>query len=165
MAKKSEDQRKQVFEAAFELAARQGWRRVRLTDIAEEAGLSLAELRGLFGSKLGILEGFSRWVDEQVLKGTPTPATEGEEESVRDRLFEILMRRFDVLQPFKEGIAALARDMGGEGPVGLVSGWMHLVRSMEWMLEAAGAGNGGPGGRLKAKALAAKKGGPGQTVK
>ena len=156
MVSKADKAKQQVFEAAFALAAQKGWRRVTLSDIAEAAGITLADLRELFGSKLRILEGFAKWVDEKVLEETP-PVAEAEMagESVRDRLFDILMRRFDVLQPFKEGIAALARDMGGEGPAGLLSGWAHLVQSMEWMLEAAGAGNAGPGARLRAKALAA----------
>lgn len=156
MVSKSEKARQQVFEAALTLAAQKGWRRVSLSEIAEAAGTTLADLRAMFGSKLRILEGFAEWVDEKVLAETP-PSAEADMagETVRDRLFDILMRRFDVLQPYKDGIAALARDMGGEGPAGLLSGWAHLVQSMEWMLEAAGAGGTGPGARLRAKALAA----------
>ena len=90
--------------AAFDLAARLGWRYVTLADIAEEAGMSLAELYALYPSKDAIVAGFGRMVDDQVLSGTEPPS---EEESVKDRLFDVLMRRFDAMTPHKDGIAAI----------------------------------------------------------
>ena len=94
-----------IIDAALTLAAARGWRRTGLADIAAEAGVTLAELRGAFPSKASILNGLIRRTDTLVLAmGT----VEGS--SVRDRLFDLLMRRFDVLQPHRDAVSAIVRD-------------------------------------------------------
>src|ERR1700730_6157190 len=84
--------------AALELAARQGWRRTGLAEIAAEAGLKLHEAYALHRSKAAILGAFTRRIDREVLAGAGAPE---EGESTRDRLFDTLMRRYDALKPYK----------------------------------------------------------------
>jgi len=138
-----------VVRAAFDLAARLGWRHVSLADIAGESKLSLAELYGRYRSKTGILIAFARTIDAAVLAGGGAPQ---EDESVRDRLFDALMRRFEALGPYKEGLAAILRD-GAGGPAALLCGGAGLLRSMAWTLESAGVGSNGIKGRLRTKGL------------
>ncbi len=52
------------------LAASQPWEQIELTEIAAEAGLTLSQLRGLFPSKLAMLGGLTRMVDDAVLAGS-----------------------------------------------------------------------------------------------
>ena len=148
MAKVS-DKTDPVIRAAFDLAARLGWRHVGLADIAAESKLSLAELYGRYPSKTDILMAFSRTIDATVLAGTGAPS---EDESVRDRLFDALMRRFEALGPYKDGLAAVLRD-GAGGPAALLCGGVSLLRSMAWTLESAGVGSNGLKGRLHTKGL------------
>ena len=75
------------------------------------------------------------------------------DDSPRDRLFDILMRRFDVLAPYKLGLAAILRDMPRDPFAGLCH-LRRLRRSMTAMLEAAGIPSDGCGGQIRAKALA-----------
>jgi len=140
-----------IVQAAFDLAARLGWRHVTLVDIAGEAKLSLAELYAAYGSKNAILAGFSRAIDSQVLAGAEAP---DEEESVKDRLFDALMRRFDAMKPQRDGIAAILRD-GAEGPASMLCGAARLARSMAWTLESVGVSASGPAGAIKTKGLLA----------
>lgn len=140
-----------VIRAAFDLAARLGWRHVGLADIAAESKLGLAELYGRYRSKTDILIGFARDIDAAVLAGAGTPS---EEESVRDRLFDALMRRFEALAPYRDGLAAVLRD-GAGGPAALLCGGASLLRSMAWTLESAGVGSNGLKGRLRTKGLLA----------
>ena len=137
--------------AAFELAARLGWRHVTLAEIAQEAGMSLADLHASFPSKEAILAGFARMIDDAVLSGAEAPA---EDETIKDRLFDVLMRRFDAMKPYKDGIAAILRG-GAGGPFAIACGLQRLQRSMAWSLEAAGVNSSGPAGQLKAKGLGA----------
>jgi|TARA_Y100000294_G_scaffold162107_2_gene167010 AcrR family transcriptional regulator len=137
-----------IITAALALAAGRGWRRVRLADIADEAGVTLAELRGAFSSKAAIVNGFIRRTDERVLAAGPAEGS-----SARDRLFDVLMRRFDVLQPDKEAVAMIVRDALCNPLAALCHGPQLLV-SMAWMLEAAGLSAAGPAGMLRAKGLA-----------
>ena len=141
-----------LYAAAMRAAAGIGWRRTRLADIAEEAGLSLAELHARYTSKEALLDGFFRHIDRTVLAGAQQSADE--DTSYRDRLFDILMQRFDALNPYKDGLRAVVRDAGGGGIAELVCGGCRLLRSMRWMLEAAGINTAGWLGGLRVKGLA-----------
>lgn len=145
------DPRDALIDAALSLAARQGWRGTTLADVAAEAGMGLAEAHGLAGSRAGILAAFVHRVDAAVLAGT---GPELASEPPRDRLFDVLMRRFEALKPHRDGLRAILLSER-EDPVALACGGLRLLRSMGWMLEAAGLGGTGFAGRLRVKGLAA----------
>jgi AcrR family transcriptional regulator len=131
-----------LVDAALALAERQGWRRTGLAEIAAEAGVSLAEAYALHRGKGAILRAFQRRIDQTALAGL------GRERgaSARERLFDLLMRRFDALKPHKAAVRAILRDSVGQ-PVSIL-GLVGLERSMRWMLEAAEIRTGGCAGRL-----------------
>lgn len=139
-----------VIEEALRLAAERGWNDLALADIAAAAKLSLGDLYAIFPSKAAILAAFSRNIDRQVLAGTDA----GESETPRDRLFDVLMRRFDALTPYRDGLAALARDARRD-PTLALSGAGQLLGSMAAMLEAARISSSGIGGQIRTKGLAA----------
>ena len=58
-----------IYSAAMQVAARIGWRKARLADIAEEAGLSLAGLHDRYDSKQALLDGLVRHIDRIVPEG------------------------------------------------------------------------------------------------
>jgi AcrR family transcriptional regulator len=122
-----------VIDAAMALFATRDFAKVGLADIAEEAGVSLSALRELYDGKLAIVADFSRRIDQAVLEGGPA-----EGETPRDRLFEILMRRFDALGPHKAAVRSLARAARRDLCLGR---FLHKNsrRSQSWMLVAAGA--------------------------
>ncbi len=130
-----------LIDAALRLAARQGWRRTGLAEIAAEAKLTLPQAYALHRSKGGILRAFIRGIDSAVLEGAATSA-----DSARERLFDTLMRRFDALKPHREALRAIARDSIGH-PSALL-GMPVLGRSMGWMLEASGISSAGCRGRV-----------------
>jgi AcrR family transcriptional regulator len=142
--------RERLFEAALKLAALQGWADTSMADIAEEAGVGLAEARRLFPSKLHLLAGWIAHVDEQVL----APGIDDlADEPVRDRLFDLLMRRFDALKPHRKGLAAIARELARDP---LSAGCLAagpVRRSLEWTLAAARAEGSGPFAPLLVKGL------------
>ncbi len=135
---KKADAVQDIITAAIHLAAERGWRPLTLSEIAAEAGVGLAELYRHFASKDAILDGFSRLVDEAMLaEGPADPA-----DSARDRLFDLLMRRFDALQAHRAGIVAIAGELRRD-PVGTAAHLPQLERSMRWTLEAAGLDTAG----------------------
>ena len=95
-----------VVDALMALAAERGWLAVSLADIAERAGLSLADLHDQYPSKSAILAAYRESLDVAVLRGDPLDR----EASSRDRLFDVVMRRFDAMQPHRDGIRAVLRD-------------------------------------------------------
>ena len=146
--RKPVDPARRVIERTLGLAAERGWRRVGLADIAAAAKLPLVELYRLYPSRSAILGAFVRHIDEAVLaKG------EAEGETARERLFDLLMRRFEALRPYREGVGAILRDCGGD-PFSLLCGGARLKRSLAWTLEAAGLGSHGLLGKARLKGLA-----------
>lgn len=138
-----------LVDAALKLAAARPWAQVTLGEIAAEAGLSLAELHEAAPSKSHVIRAFLKRVDAAVLAG-PAPDLS---EPARDRLFDVLMRRFDALKPHKAAVASIVDGLTRD-PVQALCGWPALLRSMSWMLEAAGLDASGIKGALRARGLA-----------
>ncbi|HKX08371.1 MAG TPA: helix-turn-helix domain-containing protein [Stellaceae bacterium] len=140
--------RDRILDAALALAEREGWRKASLGAIAQEAGVPLHEFYGEFRSRAAILGALMARTDAAVLAGTAA----GSEDSGRDRLFDVLMRRFDAMKPHRAALKAIARDLGTDPPTALCSAPAFL-RSMAWMLEAAGLSSAGIRGRMRVRAL------------
>ncbi len=140
-----------AIEAALELAAARGWRRVALTDVAGAAGLTLVELYRVSPSKAALLAGYARRLDEQMLTGEEEGAAE---EPPRDRLFEVLMRRFESMRPHRDGLAAILADLPTD-PLAALCTLPGFARSMAWALVAAGLSPRGLCGLARIKVLGA----------
>ncbi|MGQ0675700.1 MAG: TetR family transcriptional regulator [Rhodospirillales bacterium] len=139
-----------ALEAAMRLTQSRGWRNVTLAGVAAECGMKLDELYRLYPSRAALLAGFQRLIDGRVLAAGVVEADAG---SARDRLFEVMMRRYEALLPYREAITSIAADAPRD-PLALLCLAGPMRRSMAWMLEAAGISAGGPPGLLKAKGLA-----------
>jgi len=147
MAKRP-DRAARIVDAALALAAREGWRSSSLAAIASEARMSVLELYAIYRSKAAILDAFHRRVDAAALAGSGGDP----DERPRDRLFDIVMRRFDALTLHKAAVAAIARDAMAD-PLAALCGVPALINSMGWMLEAAGVSTSGWIGRARVKLL------------
>jgi len=140
--------RERLIAAALSLASEQGWRRVSMAEIAETAGLSLAETYAIARSKPAILAVLRRQIDEAMLAGGSVSG-----DAPRDRLFDVLMRRFEAMRPYRTGLRAILRDsVGSPALLGMLPG---LLRSMGWTLTAAGLPASGCRGRLARRLVAA----------
>jgi AcrR family transcriptional regulator len=140
-----------IIDAALGLIATEGWRGVSLAAIAAAAGLPILQVYRIFRSKQAILQGLFRRVDEIVLVEPPTAELD---ERPRDRLFDLLMRRFDALQPHKAALDVLGRELPSDPVTALCAG-ASLLRSMRWMLEAADIPTSGVRGAVAVRLAAA----------
>jgi AcrR family transcriptional regulator len=144
--------RDRVLDVFLGLIAERGYGNVSLSDVGEAAGLGRTELYRLYPDKLALVAGFMARIDGEVLAGTPEAADP--EETVRDRLFDMLMRRFDALKPHRTALNAIRRAGLRDPLMALVLG-PSLMRSMAAMLEAAGVPARGVPGAVRQNALAA----------
>jgi AcrR family transcriptional regulator len=136
-----------IIDALMRLLASHSFARIGLAEIAGEAGASLGELREAFPGKLSILAAFARQIDRVVLDGGP-----GEGDTPRDRVFDVMMRRFDALAPYKEAIRNVARAARCDLCLAAFLD-RNATRSMRWMLVAARADRPGLLGALAVKGL------------
>jgi AcrR family transcriptional regulator len=139
-----------IVTALLELAGERNWEDISLSEIAARAHVSLATFREFFPSKGAVLSAFVRKIDKEVLDGI---GDELADEPPKERLFDVLMRRLDVLAPYRLGIEGIfewtARD-----PLAAAAINQQVLNSMRFMLEAAGIDSEGPVGALKLQGLA-----------
>lgn len=142
--------RGKIIDALMALLAERPIEEIGFADIAARAGLSLAQCRGEFDSVLSVLAAQVREIDRRVLTA---PDADMVEETRRERLFDVLMRRFEALAPYKAAVRSLARSARRNPALALALNSM-AVRSQQWMLTAADIASGGPRGMIRAQGLA-----------
>ncbi len=150
-AAKPADAKAALRESLLRLTAAGGWRNLSYAEIAKDAGLGLAEAYQAYPSKAAILTGIGRDIDARIFASLDSDPLDG---SPKDRLFDLLMRRFDILNEHRAAYAALAWELPrtpGEG----VALLCQLGQSLTHMLEAAGISASGLRGALRQKGLGA----------
>ena len=147
--------RDKIIAAFLTLLAEKPIERIGFAEIAEASGASLAQLRSEFPSTLAILAAHIKSVDRAVLS---EDFGDVEEEPARERLFDVLMRRIEILAPHREAVRSLMRSARRNPPLALALNGL-AVRSQQWMLTAAGIGASGPRGMIRAQGLATLFGG------
>ncbi|KAB8124255.1 TetR family transcriptional regulator [Komagataeibacter medellinensis] len=135
-----------LLRSALERAALHGWRRTTVVDAARDVGLSLDTARKRFACKTMLLMALGRLADEAAL------VEDGSEGSVREKLFDMLMRRLDVFQQYREGVRAVLRAVPLNPPLAIVLGGA-TVESMKWIADAAGMDTTGLAGAMRLQAL------------
>jgi ubiquinone biosynthesis protein COQ9 len=137
-----------VVAAALKLAETRPWGEIALFDIAREAGVSLLDLKQTIRSKDDILNAFGKAVDDEVLRRSQVNSETGE--GARDRLFGVLMTRFDVLQPYRAALKHIVADIGMTPSLTMFG---RMMRSQQWMLVAAGIPAEDLGGNVRKAGL------------
>ena len=138
-------------DAALDLAAERGWRAVTAGEVAERCGLPASVLGGCGPFRPRLLARLADRVDAGMRDSLDTDAQDPAL-PVRDRLFEALMARIDVLSRHRDGMVAVLRGVPLDPPSGLAA--LPLVgRSMAPTLQAVGESPLPPTGPLKVKGL------------
>lgn len=135
--------------ALLHLIATQGWRDLSLAEIAEEAGLDMATAHGLYATKSAILLGLARANDDEILTSLKSDPLEG---SAKDRLFDLLMRRFDRLQQDRDAYLTLLRELP-QTPLEAAHLTKQMRRSLSLTLETAGISASGLKGLVRLQGL------------
>jgi AcrR family transcriptional regulator len=141
-----------ALDAFLRLIAEKGFAKVALREVAEAAGLGVAELYRLYPDKVALAAAFMARIDAEVLAGVPRQSDP--EETARDRLFDTLMRRYDALRPHRAALAAIRRAATRDLLLAIALG-PALRRSMSAMLESASLSSEGVNGALRQNGLLA----------
>ncbi len=141
--------RDRIIEGFLALLAEKPIEDIGFGAIAERSGVSLAECRAEFGSVMAVLAGHMKDIDRKVLA-----SDDGDmgEESPRERLFDVLMRRFELLAPHRPAIRSLMRSACRNPGLALALNGF-AARSQAWMLNAAGIDTAGLKGAIRAQGL------------
>ena len=143
-------QRDPIVAAFMAVMAEKRFEDIGFAEIARRAGVSLSELRGKHASKIEMLAAYMREVDRAVLDGIDDGLAD---EPPRERLFDVLMRRLDILAADKAAVKSLRQSATFNPGLTLAINGL-AVRSMQWMLTAADVSATGPKGMMRAQGLA-----------
>jgi AcrR family transcriptional regulator len=136
--------------ALLQLLAEKRFEEIGLGEVAESAKVSLADLRGLFNSTLAIFAAHVKDNDRKVLAGGDGDMAE---EPPHDRLFDVLMRRIEIMTPHRAAMKSMMRSAARNPGLALALNAI-AVNSQQWMLTAAGISASGPKGMVRAQGLA-----------
>ena len=139
--------RRDLARAALTLAASTPWREVTLTKLADAASRPIADL---YGATLGeaidcVEEAFDRAIGENIDALDPS-------QSVRDRLFELIMRRFEAMEPHRAAVLSMEHGVDRDPTLLAVAHQRH-VRCARWVLALAGLEADGMTGQARAQGL------------
>lgn len=134
--------------AALTVAVEGPWRDVTLFTIAQAAGRDAADFVGL--APCDALDAVEELFDHAAalgLRGVDAAS------NPRDRLFDIIMRRFEAMEPHRAAVLVLERALAGD-PVGQAALFARAGKTARWLMTLAGQDAGGPGGAAKVQGLA-----------
>ncbi len=117
--------------AALELAATRAWSDIPLADIAAKAKLTLSDFHGV-ASREDLVEALDAHFDKAMsAEGVP------DETSARERLFDVIMLRFEAMEPYRAGLTEIMkfRETSLTHVVRLPG---HRHASAAWALASAG---------------------------
>lgn len=136
-------------DAFMTVIERQGWHRATLEHTAQEAGIPVSQLVLTAGNRFDILAKFGRRSDIIALRALDSA---GAGQSTRDRLFDIIMARFDAHQPFRGAIRNLSNASCTDP--GLAAFFAcQLPRSISVIADAAGVDVNGLSGMARVQGL------------
>lgn len=139
--------RRDLARAALTLAAASPWREVTLLKLADAAARPISDF---YGASLGeavdcVEEAFDRAIGDNLEALDPG-------QSVRDRLFELIMRRFEAMEPHRA--AVLAMEVGADrDPTLMAAAHQRHVRCARWVLALSGLEADGMTGQARAQGL------------
>ena len=134
--------------AVFSQAALRGWADVNIVEAARDADLPLDRVRARFPGRGAVLLRFGILADQAALTAGSS------EPSPRERLFDMVMSRFDALQPHRAGLLQLIRALRTDPATSLLL-YGATLRSMKWLLDGAGIPSSGIVGGLRVHGLLA----------
>ncbi|MCB1969291.1 MAG: hypothetical protein R3D03_09125 [Geminicoccaceae bacterium] len=135
--------------AGMDLIAENGWRNFSLVDLARKTDTDLAEVHRQLPRRRAVLSGVGRHLDKAMLE----KALPGLDDlDIRERLFDLMMRRFEAMQTFRPGLVRLARDARKSPDLVLLT-FCNLDRMASALADAAGIRLRGMAGRAARRML------------
>lgn len=139
--------RRDLARAALTLAASRPWREVTLATLADVSARPVSDFYGasLWDAVDCVEEAFDRAVADNIDQLDPA-------QSVRDRLFELIMRRFEAMEPHRAAVLAMETGLDRD-PTLMASAHQRHVRCARWVLALAGLEADGMTGQARAQGL------------
>jgi hypothetical protein len=139
-----------ILTAWLTVIGRDGWAAARIDAVAAAAGRSAGDVAAVLPDRWSALAAFGRDLDTAAL----AEAGADRDASVRDRLFALIMARFDAAQDQRAAVTAIAAAVRRDPGLAAFM-LLRVPPSVARLAEAAGVATGGLTGPLRVQALTA----------
>jgi hypothetical protein len=138
-----------ILSAALEVASVRQWEFVSLIEIADSAGLQVNDITSVYAAKSDILEAIIDDLDNEVVLSFPDY---DEDIPARDRIFDVLMERFDIANPHRDAHISFFKSFGWTQNESCADISL-MKKSMTRMAKCAGLDTNGLSGALAVTGL------------
>jgi ubiquinone biosynthesis protein COQ9 len=131
------DHRQQIVDTALALAAESGWEAVRLRDVADAAGLQMADIHRHFREKEDVAEAFFDRADRAMVAAADE--TGFRDLPSRERIERMIMAWLDALQPHRRTVRQMIANKLEPGHLHVqIPALLRISRTVQWVREASG---------------------------
>lgn len=124
------EEKLQILTNIFEAIAEKGWEKVSLLEISQNCNMKFSEFYQIFDAKIQIPKILFQLIDEEIIE---TIEFDDKDQSKYDILFDVFITRFELLEPFKDGIKSIFNNLAFN-PFLLLSGTKTLIKSFKLYL-------------------------------
>lgn len=136
--------------SALRIAKNKGWRSVSISEVAKDSKLPLGEAIKIYPTTTHLLAGIFESINVEIINSLDSDPLEGR--TVRESLFDIMMRRFDIFNTNREAMVSIITEINRDPIIAATQG-KRLFFTMSWILEAVGDTSFGLIKALKIKGL------------
>ena len=137
-----------IRKAAFELAQQEGWRWLTSSKVSDQTGIKEGKIKNIYPTKYELI---FHLIDD-MNKFAINSKNFSIDDSLHDKLFDLLMARFDFLYPYKSTIQLIVSD-SSNNPQFYAKLLIKLKESMTLTLRVIGVQVSGWQGRLKIRGI------------
>jgi ubiquinone biosynthesis protein COQ9 len=126
-----------LIQSMLDVAAAQSWNDIEISDIIDHAQCDNDMARVLFSDKQAVLSAYGAQIDQRLaddLKGSF-----GETDDDKDRLFDVMMERFEILNENRAGVVSILNAVTMDPKQG-IKNLPQLCQSVTNMVDIAGVG-------------------------
>lgn len=134
----------------IKLVGTHGWQSLSFDKIASDLGINLSDLRQKYTKKEDILIDFNKEMDQKILSEISKEDLAGA--APRDQIQELFLYRFEILEPYKQALKIIYKDMLCH-PTDLVPNMIDNLSSLNWLLSLSDADLNGFLGFAKSQGL------------
>lgn len=145
----SEIMRSKIVETALEILTQTPWDALTMEELAARLSITPIQLYTFFPTRCDLLKGIVQFIDDKML----VLYREGKEDlSLQEKLFDIIMCRFEVMEAYKKPLKNIILTVWRD-PISFPSGIFSGLHSMNLILGAVGVPVEGLKGKLNIKIL------------
>ena len=135
---KSSEKKYSLIKSSFKIIEKSGWKSFSFQKLSYSEKISINEIKKFFKSEIDILNEFSKMIDIKVEKSFDYQ--ELGNTSVKDNLFELIMLRLELMQPYRNALKSILNAFKSD-PLLAKSVAKNVMNSLDFYLELTNAFN------------------------